>query len=75
MNGIPGEVIYNRKGLRQGDLLSPPLFVLLMDGLHFMLRAAAEQGILPPLATVGLHHRMSIYADDVMTLWCQTQRG
>lgn len=43
------------------------LFVILMDGLHFMLRKAADLGLLQLLARSGLHYRTSIYADDMVT--------
>nr|BDI54638.1 retrotransposon protein, putative, unclassified [Triticum aestivum] len=66
VNGEPGETIYNCKGLRQGDSLSPMLFILTMEPLQRMFEAAALQRVLEPLAAVGMRHRMSIYADDVV---------
>lgn len=67
LNGVQEEIIYNRRGFRQGDPLSPPLFVIVMDGLHHLLRHATVAGVLTPLAPSGLRQRTSIYADGVVT--------
>jgi hypothetical protein len=65
VNGIPGEVILHRRGLRQGDPLSPMLFILAMDALGFLFAQAESDGLLQPLSTRTLQHRVS-YADDVV---------
>uniref|UniRef100_A0A453BP67 Reverse transcriptase domain-containing protein n=1 Tax=Aegilops tauschii subsp. strangulata TaxID=200361 RepID=A0A453BP67_AEGTS len=67
LNGVPGEVIYNKRGFRQGDPVSPLLFVMVMSCLHALLNHAAESGVLAPLAPTGLRNRTSIFADDVVT--------
>jgi hypothetical protein len=64
LNGSLGGVIHIRRGLRQGDPLSPMLFILVMDMLGFLV-AKAEEGLLQPLSSRPLHHRISLYADDV----------
>lgn len=66
LNGSPGQHISHRRGLRQGDPLSPMLFILVMDVLGFLITKAENEGLLRPLATRTLHHRFSIYADDVV---------
>jgi hypothetical protein len=66
LNGTPGQHISHRRGLRQGDPLSPMLFILVMDVLGFLITKAENEGLLRPLATRTLHHRFSIYADDVV---------
>jgi hypothetical protein len=66
LNGIPGDRIVYRRGLRQGDPLSPMLFILVMDVLCYMVQRAAEENLLQPLARRALQHRISIYADDVV---------
>jgi mannosylglycoprotein endo-beta-mannosidase len=66
LNGTPGARVANRRGLRQGDTLSPQLFILVMEVLHFALEKATQQGNLALLATSGLRQRTSIYADDVV---------
>jgi hypothetical protein len=65
LNGTPGEAIQHRRGLRQGDPLSPMLFILVMDVLNWMVTRAADAGLLQPLARRPIHHRISLYADDV----------
>ena len=66
VNGEPGETIYNCKGMRQGDSLSPMLFILTMEPLQRLFEVAVDRGILAPLATRGMKQRLSIYADDVV---------
>ncbi|XP_010229472.1 uncharacterized protein LOC104581962 [Brachypodium distachyon] len=46
LNGILGDSIVHRRGLWQGDPLSPMFFILVMDVLHSMLEKAAEVGLL-----------------------------
>jgi hypothetical protein len=66
LNGSPGSRVANRCGLRQGDPLSPQLFILVMEVLHHMLEKATQAGQLAPLAGTGLGQHTSIYADDVV---------
>jgi hypothetical protein len=65
LNGTPGERITHRRGLRQGDPLSPMLFILVMDVLGHLFSKAAEEGMLQPLAQRYLPHQISLYVDDV----------
>ena len=66
LNGIPGNSIVHQRGLRQGDPLSPMLFILVMDVLGHMVSKAANEGLLQPLSRRVLQHRISLYADDVV---------
>ena len=66
LNGDPSEVIHHQRGLRQGDLLSPMLFIMVMDMLNSLIGHASQEGLLQPLPVRGLQHRVSIYADDVI---------
>ena len=66
LNGVPGEIISHRRGLRQGDPLSPMLFILVMDVLARMVAKASTEGLLQTLATRALSHQISLYADDVV---------
>jgi len=65
LNGVPGDRIHHRRGLRQGDPLSPMLFILVMDVLGHLITKASSVGLLLPLTSQGLQHRISICADDV----------
>jgi hypothetical protein len=56
LNGIPGQRIFHRQGLRQGDPLSPMNFILVMDALGYMIVKAAEEELLQPLARRALQH-------------------
>jgi len=63
LNGEPGDYIYHQRGLRQGDPLSPMLFILVMDVLNSLFSQANREGLLRPLHSTG--QRLSLYADDV----------
>ena len=57
---------YHQRGLRQGDPLSPMLFILVMDVLCHIINKVVKQNMLQPLARRALRHRISLYADDVV---------
>ncbi|ONM30676.1 hypothetical protein ZEAMMB73_Zm00001d040162 [Zea mays] len=66
LNGVPGEIISHQRGLRQGDPLSPLLFILVMDVLNLLIQKASDEGLLQQLSSGTLHHRLSLYADDAV---------
>jgi hypothetical protein len=66
LNGNPGRLIHNARGLRQGDPLSPMLFIMLMEVLHRLFKAAIHQGVLSAPPDQAIQHQCSIYADDVI---------
>ena len=66
LNGRPGNRIYHARGLRQGDPLSPMLFVLAMEVLGGLIRWAESQSIFSPLRCAAVRSRVSLYADDVV---------
>jgi hypothetical protein len=66
VNGYAGSAFLHGRGLRQGDPISPLLFVIAMDVLSTMFRSAEQAGVLSNLSVFGLRHRVSLYADDVV---------
>lgn len=66
MNGAPGHRIFHAQGLRQGDPLSPMLFVLVMEVLSAMIRKADEWALFNNLGIRNLPNRASLYADDLV---------
>jgi hypothetical protein len=66
LNGTPGERIHHARGLRQGDPLSPMLFLLVMEVLNALIHKADEWSLLKPLGVNGVMHHTSFYADDLV---------
>jgi hypothetical protein len=66
LNDTEGKQIRHARGLRQGDPLSPYLFILAIDALHRVLEQATADGILSPLRGREAKLRLSLYADDAM---------
>lgn len=46
LNGVPGKHFHWKHGVRQGDPLSPILFVLVADLLQSIVNKATETGLL-----------------------------
>ncbi|WVZ91565.1 hypothetical protein U9M48_037717 [Paspalum notatum var. saurae] len=64
LNGRQGTTIQHMRGVRQGDPLSPMLFILAIDPLQRILDLATRHGILSPLPLTAAKLRTSLYADD-----------
>ncbi|XP_015963081.1 uncharacterized protein LOC107487015 [Arachis duranensis] len=71
VNGSPSKPFKMERGLRQGDPLSPLLFVLVVDVLHRMLGEAVRNGRIAPLLVGRDHIELSHlqFADDTI-LFC-----
>lgn len=70
VNGVTGGFFQSTKGIRQGDPLSPYLFVLAMEGLSRLLLSRYEVGIIgfhPRTEQFKISHLM--FADDVMVFF------
>jgi hypothetical protein len=68
VNGSPGKKIVHARGLRQGDPLSPQLFVLSMEVVTLIFSKAVDYGLLSPIGNCTKLQRLSIFADDVVFL-------
>ncbi|XP_019253970.1 PREDICTED: uncharacterized protein LOC109232670 [Nicotiana attenuata] len=71
INGSPQGFFATQRGLRQGDLISPFLFLLVMEGLSKMLRFAVNENWLKGFkVNNGQNNNMNIshllYADNTV---------
>nr|XP_029153455.1 uncharacterized protein LOC114927581 [Arachis hypogaea] len=68
VNGSPSKPFNMERGLRQGDPLSPFLFVQVVNMLHWMLGEAVSNGRIDPLLVRGEHIELSHlqFADDTI---------
>nr|GFA33841.1 RNA-directed DNA polymerase, eukaryota, reverse transcriptase zinc-binding domain protein [Tanacetum cinerariifolium] len=69
INGSPTEEFQFFKGLKQGDPLSPFLFILVMESLHLSFQHVVDAGLFTGInlsSSLNLSHLF--YADDAMIL-------
>ena len=66
LNRVPGQSITHKRGLRQGDPLSPYLFILAIDILVKIFELATNDGRLTALRGRHAKLRLSLYADDAV---------
>ncbi|KAK1686028.1 hypothetical protein QYE76_046876 [Lolium multiflorum] len=68
INGSAGARFWHAKGLRQGDPISPTLFILMMDVFNAVIKFEEENGLFSPFARSGIRHLMSLFANDVVLM-------
>ena len=67
LNGVPGKQFTCKRGVRQGDPLSPLLFVLAAELLQFVINDALHQGLLSlPIPQPNYDFPIIQYADDTI---------
>jgi len=66
LNGAPGPKFHHARGVRQGDPLSPMLFILAMDPLQRLLDLATSRNVLTQLPLAAAKWMTSMYADDAV---------
>ena len=73
INGEPSPIVHLTKGIRQGDLLSPYLFLLCTEGLHSLLHHAAESGQIRGVSICKKGPRLThlFFVDDSL-LFCRS---
>lgn len=64
LNGTTGRSFKHRRGVRQGNPLSPLLFILALEPLHLLLQLAEADARLTPIQNRTVKLRVSLYADD-----------
>ena len=70
LNGIPGKKFKCRRGVRQGDPLSPLLFVLAAELLQIIINRAYRKGLLktPIPQPNEIDYPIIQYADDTLII-------
>jgi hypothetical protein len=70
LNGVPGKTFHCRRGVRQGNPLSPLLFVLAANLLQTIVNSAIHRGILnfPIQERCGLDFPIVQCADDTLLI-------
>ncbi|GJQ95193.1 RNA-directed DNA polymerase, eukaryota, reverse transcriptase zinc-binding domain protein [Tanacetum coccineum] len=75
VNGSPTREFQFYKGLKQGDPLSPFLFILIMEKLHISVQRVVDAGMLRGI-TLGPSLQIShlFYVDDAVFMgrWCES---
>ncbi|KAA3465749.1 reverse transcriptase [Gossypium australe] len=77
INGSRGRIFNPSGGLRQGDPLSPFLFLICSEGLSALMRTAKKNGLLrgAKASRKGLEISHLLFADDCMMFGEATEKG
>nr|GEX00314.1 RNA-directed DNA polymerase, eukaryota [Tanacetum cinerariifolium] len=70
VNGSPTREYHINRGLRQGDPLSPFLFIIAMEGLHVAIEDAICAGLYRGLTINTLTLSHFFFADDALLIEC-----
>jgi hypothetical protein len=66
LNSAPGDTIFHGHGLSQGDLLSPVMFLLVMEVLNVIIKKVDHHSLLHNLEVPSIPHRVAFYVDDLI---------
>ena len=77
VNGSPTGYFQSSKGLRQGDPLSPYLFIIVMEAFSCLLKRVVSGGFLSPCSVQGkigegVQVSHLLFADD-MLIFCEAK--
>ncbi|KAA3490116.1 reverse transcriptase [Gossypium australe] len=77
INGSRGRVFQPSRGLRQGDPLSPFLFLICSEGLSALMRSAKKNGLIKRAKASRKGPEIShlLFADDCMMFGEATEKG
>ncbi|KAH1056702.1 hypothetical protein J1N35_034767 [Gossypium stocksii] len=77
VNGKEGQKFHATRGLKQGDLLSPYLFLIYSEGLSTLMRLAEKEGLIEgaKVSRSGLKISHLLFADDNILFGEASKRG